>query len=127
MAGYPHAALVRKGYEAFTRGDFDTLRELLSGDCPHHVPGSHPLSGNHKGQDSILDLYRRLGEERNHILQGELRHVLIDCRGHAVALYRFTAERQGKRLDENAALVLPGRSGSLKVLKAGEQVRCRPS
>lgn len=105
MAEHPHAALVRKGYEAFTRGDFDTLRGLLSGDCTHHVPGSHPLSGDFKGQDSILDMYRRLGEETNNTLQVELRNILVDGRGHAVAVHRFTAERQGKKLDENAALV----------------------
>ena len=105
MAEHPHAELVRKGYEAFSRGDMDTLRGVLSGDATHHVPGNHPLSGDFKGQDSILDMYRRLFEETNGTLQVDLRNVLVDGRGHAVAVHRFTAERGGKQLDENGGLV----------------------
>ncbi|GAA3774636.1 nuclear transport factor 2 family protein [Streptomyces phyllanthi] len=105
MAEHPHATLVRKGYDAFSRGDMDTLREILSGDCAHHVPGDHPLSGDFKGQDSVLDLYRRLNEETSGTLRVELRNVLVDNRGHAVALHRFTAERGDKRIDETGCLV----------------------
>ncbi|WP_328770023.1 nuclear transport factor 2 family protein [Streptomyces sp. NBC_00286] len=105
MAEHPHAALVRKGYEAFQRGDMDTLRGLISGDAAHHVPGDHPLSGDFKGQDSIIDMYRRLNEETNGTMRVELLHVLIDGRGHAVTLHRFTAERGGKQLDENGGLI----------------------
>ena len=105
MAEHPHAALARKGYEAFQSGDMDTLRGLMSGDAAHHVPGDHPLAGDFKGQDSIIDMYRRLNEETNGTMRVELRHVLVDGRGHAVTLHRFTAERGGKQLDENGGLV----------------------
>ncbi|MGW0825480.1 nuclear transport factor 2 family protein [Streptomyces sp. NPDC002845] len=105
MAENPHATLVRKGYDAFSRGDMDTLRELMSGDCTHHVPGSHPLSGDFKGVDSILGMYRRLFEETNSSVRVDLRHVLVDGRGHAVSVHRFTAEREGRRFEENGALV----------------------
>jgi uncharacterized protein len=105
MAEHPHAALVRKGYEAFSRGDMDTLRQLIAGDATHHVPGDHILSGDYKGQDSIIGLYGRLAEETNGTMRAELRQVLVDNRGHAVGLHRFTAERNGKRLDENACIV----------------------
>jgi ketosteroid isomerase-like protein len=105
MAEHPHAQLVRKGYEAFSRGDMDALRTMLSGDCTHHVPGSHPLSGDFKGQDACIDMYGRLFTETNGTLRVELRNILVDGRGHAVSVHRFTAERQGKRIDENGALV----------------------
>lgn len=105
MAAHPHAELVRKGYEAFSRGDSETLRTLMSGDVAHHVPGSHPLAGDFKGQDAVIDMYRRLSEETNGTLRVELRHVLVDGRGHAVSVHRFTAERQGKRIDENGSIV----------------------
>ncbi|GAA4051545.1 nuclear transport factor 2 family protein [Streptomyces shaanxiensis] len=105
MAEHPHAQLVRKGYEAFSRGDMDTLRTLLSGDCTHHVPGSHPLSGDYKGQDACIDMYGRLFTETNGTFRVEMSNVLVDGRGHAVSVHRFTAERQGKRISENGALV----------------------
>ncbi|WP_210589652.1 nuclear transport factor 2 family protein [Streptomyces sp. GESEQ-35] len=105
MAEHPHATLVRKGYEAFTRGDMDALRGLMTSDCTHHVPGSHPLSGDFKGQDAVIDMYGRLFEETAGSMQVELRSILVDGRGHAVAVHRFRAERQGKSIDEDGAIV----------------------
>lgn len=105
MAEHPHALLVRKGYEAFTRGDMDTLRGLISADATHHVPGSHPLSGDFKGQDAIIGMYGQLFERTNGTMQVELRNILVDGRGHAVSVHHFTAERNGKRIDENGAIV----------------------
>lgn len=105
MAEHPHAALVRKGYDAFSRGDMDTMRELIASDATHHVPGSHPLSGDFKGQDAIIDLYRRLAEETDGTMRVALLNVLVDNRGHAVSVHRFTAERQGRRLDEAGSIV----------------------
>lgn len=105
MTEHPHAALVRKGYDAFSRGDMDTMRELIASDATHHVPGSHPLSGDFKGQDAIIDMYRRLTEETAGSVRVVLMNVLVDGRGHAVAVHRFTAERQGRQLDEPGAIV----------------------
>ncbi|TKT00730.1 nuclear transport factor 2 family protein [Streptomyces lasalocidi] len=105
MAEHPHAALVRKGYDAFQRGDMDTMRGLMTGDCTHHVPGSHPLSGDHKGIESVLDYYGRLGSETDGSFRVELRDVLVDGRGHAVSVHRFTADRGGRRVDAMGGIV----------------------
>ncbi|AZQ34693.1 MULTISPECIES: nuclear transport factor 2 family protein [Streptomyces] len=105
MAEHPHATLVRKGYEAFTRGDMDALRGLMTSDCTHHVPGSHPLSGDFKGQDAVIEMYGRLFEETAGTMQVELRNLLVDGRGHVVSVHHFKAERQGKRIDEDGAIV----------------------
>lgn len=104
MAEHPNAQLVRKGYEAFTRGDMETLRTMLAADATHHVPGTGVLSGDYKGQDAILDMYRRLGEETGGTFAVELRQVLVDGRGHAVTLHHLTADRQGKHLDEDGGI-----------------------
>ncbi|MDQ1045470.1 nuclear transport factor 2 family protein [Streptomyces sp. V4I2] len=105
MAEHPHAALVRRGYEAFLSGDMEGLRGLMTGDCKHHVPGDHLLSGDYKGQDAIIEMYGRLFEETGGTVHAELRNVLVDGRGHAVSVHHFTAERKGKRLEEDAAIV----------------------
>ncbi|MCT9076819.1 nuclear transport factor 2 family protein [Streptomyces fulvoviolaceus] len=105
MAEHPHAALVRKGYEAFTRGDMDTLRGLMTADCTHHVPGSHPLSGDFKGQDAVIDMYGRLFEETGGTMQVDMRSLLVDGRGHVVAVHRFKADRKGRHIDENGCII----------------------
>jgi ketosteroid isomerase-like protein len=105
MAEHPHAALVRKGYEAFSRGDMDTLRTILTTDCTHHVPGNHSMSGDFKGVDAILSYYGKLAAGTNGTLRVELRHVLVDGRGHVMALHQFSAERGGKKLDVAGGIV----------------------
>ncbi|MPY59441.1 nuclear transport factor 2 family protein [Streptomyces spongiae] len=105
MAEHPHAALVRKGYDAFARGDMETLRELFAGDVAHHVPGSHILSGDFKGRDAVIDLYQRLFQETNGTFKAELHTLLVDGRGHVVSVHRLTAQRGSKQLDENGSIV----------------------
>ncbi|MDO0915029.1 nuclear transport factor 2 family protein [Streptomyces sp. DT2A-34] len=105
MAEHPHAQLVRKGYEAFSRGDMDTLRTLLTGDATHHFPGEHPLAGDHKGQDACVQMYQRLFEESGGTLNVELRQLFVDGRGHVMAVHHSTAERQGKHLDLDGGIV----------------------
>ncbi|MFC4503301.1 MULTISPECIES: nuclear transport factor 2 family protein [Streptomyces] len=105
MAEHPHAMLVRRGYEAFVRGDMDALRGMMTGDCTHHVPGSHPLSGDFKGTDAIIDMYGRLFSETGGTMRVELRDILVDDRGHAVAVHRFSADRNGKHMDDTGCIV----------------------
>ncbi|MCQ9136363.1 MULTISPECIES: nuclear transport factor 2 family protein [Streptomyces] len=105
MAEHPHAALIRRGYDAFSRGDMDALRAMMTGDCTHHVPGSHPLSGDFKGLDAITDMYGRLFSETAGTMRVELRSVLVDGRGHAVAMHRATADRKGRHLDDDGCIV----------------------
>ncbi|WP_344321601.1 nuclear transport factor 2 family protein [Streptomyces macrosporus] len=105
MAEHPHAALVRRGYEAFGRQDMDTLRDIMAKDATHHVPGNNSLSGDFKGQDAILRMYRRLGEETDGTFRVELRHLLVDGRGHVVSHHRMTGERNGRTLDATGGIV----------------------
>ncbi|MFD5160786.1 nuclear transport factor 2 family protein [Streptomyces hawaiiensis] len=105
MAEHPHAALVRKGFEAFSRGDMDALRGMMAADATHHVPGSHPLSGDFKGVDSIIEMYGRLGAETNGTMRSELIGICVDGRGHVVGMNRFTAERNGKTLDDTGCII----------------------
>ena len=99
MAEHPHAALVRKGYDAFSRGDMETLSGLMTGDATHHVPGSHGLSGDYKGLDAVLAYYKQLGLQSAGTMRVELQHLFTDGRGHVMSMHHVTAERAGKELD----------------------------
>jgi ketosteroid isomerase-like protein len=37
--GHPNEDLIRRGYDAFSRGDMDTLRALFHPDIVWHAPG----------------------------------------------------------------------------------------
>ncbi|AXE26230.1 nuclear transport factor 2 family protein [Streptomyces globosus] len=104
MSEHPDAALVRRGYEAFGKGDMQALGALMTADVIHHVPGSNPLSGHHKGREAVLDLYRRIGEETGGTVRIELHSVLVDGRGHAMAVHTFYGDRGDRGLEVQQGL-----------------------
>lgn len=99
MREHPHCALVRKGYDAFSRGDMDALASLMTEDVTHHVPGDNPLSGHHKGREACVDLYRRLHEETAGTLRVDLEALLVDGRGHVIAVHQLRADRKDRGLE----------------------------
>jgi uncharacterized protein len=105
MSEHPNVALVRKGYEAFSRGDMETLSEIIANDATHHVPGTHPLSGDHKGLDAVLAYYQQLGVQTAGSFRVDLQHLFADGRGHVMSVHRFTAERMGKNVDAMGGIV----------------------
>lgn len=105
MAEHPHAALIRKGYEAFSRGDMDALRGMMTTDCTQHVPGSHKLSGDFKGRDAVLGYYGQLATETNDTFRVEMRHLFVDGRGHVMSVHQLSGERAGKKIDLAGGIV----------------------
>ncbi|MGP3923873.1 nuclear transport factor 2 family protein [Streptomyces sp. 8N616] len=99
MAEHPDCTLVRQGYDAFSRGDMDTLGSLMTADVVHHVPGDNIFSGHHKGRDACLQMYRRLGEETSGTMQVELENVLADGRGHVMSVHKVRADRGDRGME----------------------------
>ncbi|MEU6755797.1 nuclear transport factor 2 family protein [Streptomyces sp. NPDC046685] len=104
MSQHPDAVLVRRGYEAFAKGDLETLSTLFTADVIHHVPGNNPLSGHHKGREAVLDLYRRLAEETNGTFQADLHAVLADGRGHVMAFHTARGDRGDRGIEVQQGL-----------------------
>lgn len=103
--GHSHEAVVRKGYEAFSKGDIDTLQnEIFTEDIVWHVPGRNPLSGDYKGISEVLGYFGQLGE----LSVGTLQVTLVDVLANderTVGLHQATGTREGKTLDAHEALV----------------------
>lgn len=104
MAEHPHITLVKKGYAAFSRGDFATLQDLFARDVVQHQPGTSPLSGDYKGVEAVLGLYGELAQQSEGTIKVELQNCFTDGAGHVVAVHRNTATRQGRKLDSLTAL-----------------------
>lgn len=96
MAEHPNATLIKRWYAAFMKGDYPpTIRELLAEDAVWHLPGTHPLSGDHRGRDAILAAFHRFEELSRGTIRIELHEVLANDE-HGVALLRATGTRDGK-------------------------------
>jgi len=104
MAEHPDAAVVRKGYEAFTTGDMDTVAGMLTGDCTHHVPGESQMSGHFKGRDNVMAMYRKLFELTGGTFRVELQGVFPDGRGHVMAAHKWHADRDDRGIEMRGGL-----------------------
>ena len=113
MADHPNVERMRKGYDAFGRGDLDYLRnEMFADDVVFHAPGDNPLAGDYKGIDEVFGFFGKLVQESGGTFSLEI-HDLLANDEHAVGLHTAHAEREGKTLRDNNTLVFHVRDGKV--------------
>jgi uncharacterized protein len=52
---HPNATAYRRTADAFRAGDPAALRSLIAPDVIWHVPGDHPMAGDIRGRDALLE------------------------------------------------------------------------
>ena len=110
---HPNEDLVRAAFEAFSKGDLDTLHgQFLAEGIVWHVPGQAPLGGEYTGTGQVRDYLSKAFQLADGTVEMELHDVLANDR-HAVALFRSRAERKGRRLDTFDAVIFTVQNGKL--------------
>jgi uncharacterized protein len=109
---HPNEELVRRGFDAFAKGDVDTLRELFDQDAVWHVPGRNQLSGDYRGMDTILGLFAKIAELSGGTFRIDL-HDVVANDDHAVGIYVGRGEREGRTLEDRNVLVTHIRNGKI--------------
>src|SRR5438445_2887869 len=109
---HPNEELIRAGLKAFGSGDVESMRQFFAPDVIWHVPGRSQFSGDYKGQDEVLGLFARLFEFTGGTFRLDVHDVLAN-EEHGVVLSTATAERGGKRLNDNGVQVLHLRDGKV--------------
>ena len=60
MTAASDSDVIRRGYEAFSRGDMDTIRqEVFAADIHWHQGGNNQTSGDYDGVDAVLGLFQK--------------------------------------------------------------------
>lgn len=101
---HPNEALLRRGFDAFGRGDMETVKEVLSPEAIWHVPGRSAVAGTVRGIDAILAHFMQLFQASGFSLRQEV-HDVVAGEAHTVALIHEHAEREGAVLDIDEVLV----------------------
>jgi ketosteroid isomerase-like protein len=95
---------VRQGYDAFSKGDTDTLRSIMTADVVHFVPGQSQISGEYKGIDNVLGYYQKLFELTGGNLSVDIKSVTSEGPDTVVVIHHNKAQREGKTYDSDEKL-----------------------
>src|ERR687898_2808987 len=117
--GHPNEDLIRQGYDAFSAGDMDTLRQLFHPDIVWHAPGRSQLAGDHRGVDAVLGFFGKTMELTAGTFRVEVHDVVADDQ-HSVGLHLATGEREGRTLEDREVLVFHVRDD--KVVEAWQYI-----
>lgn len=112
MAEHPNVDVFRRAYAAFAAGDFDALAEVFHEDAVWHNPGRNPLSGDFVGRDKAFAMFKKEFELSGGTYRPEI-HDILATDEHITALMHTTAEREGKKLDMNYALIFHVKDGKI--------------
>jgi uncharacterized protein len=100
MSAESNAEAIRKGYEAFSRGDMDALRnELFAADVVWHQGGRNQTAGDFRGPDEVIGLFGKLFQLTDGTFRVEV-HDLLASDEHVVVLAKVHAQRAGKTLKQ---------------------------
>lgn len=94
-----NAAIVRRGYEALTRGDLTALAELLGDHVSWHTPGRSPVAGDVVGREAVFARLGRYAAETGGTFRSRLTRLLTDEDGRVIGIHHDVADRDGKHLD----------------------------
>ncbi len=111
MGAEENAAIMRRAYEAFNKGDINTLIEIFDESVVWHLPGRSSMAKDYQGRDATLAYFGLIGQETSGTFQAELQHLLTDDDDRVVGIQRSTGERNGKRLDVGNCIVFQLKDG----------------
>jgi ketosteroid isomerase-like protein len=111
MGADENVAIMRRAYEAFNKGDIETLNEIFDDSIVWHLPGRSSFADDYQGRDATLAYFGQLGQETGGTFRAELKHLLGDDDGRVVGIQRSTGDRGGKHLDVGNCIVFELKDG----------------
>jgi hypothetical protein len=98
MGAQENADLIRSGYEAFSKGDLETVAKLFGPEIRWNISGRNQISGTYTGHEEVFGFFGKLVELTDGTFKVEL-HDLLASDDHVVALAKESATRNGKKLE----------------------------
>ena len=102
VAEHPSAARAREYLATYAARDMVALRDFFTDDVVWHVAGKHPLSGDYRGKDSLVEYFERVDAFTDGTIAMEVEAILASER-HVAMFMHVRGNRLGKTLDERMA------------------------
>jgi ketosteroid isomerase-like protein len=116
-ASAANESVVRRIFDAFARKQGFALRDLFAADAVWTVPGDGAMAGVYRGREQIFRFLARLPKETGGTYTSRLLDVLASDE-RAVAVYRASGERHGRRLDLDQVLLFRLEEGLVREVLA---------
>ena len=104
MTAADNAELIRSGYEAFSKGDLETVQKVFAPDIKWHVGGRSQLAGDYVGWDEVSAFFGKLVDLSGGTFNIEI-HDILASDDHVIVLAKEQATRGDNRLDVNSGHV----------------------
>ena len=82
---HPNGEIIQRGFEAFAKGDMDTVAGLFTDDIVWHSSGTSVLSGDYRGKEAVFGLFGKLMEVTGGTFHQDIHTILADD-DHVVVL-----------------------------------------
>jgi uncharacterized protein len=100
MAEHPNVETLERGYDAFGKGDMETLRsELFQPDIVWHQGGNNPTAGDYRGAEQVLGLFGNLFETTGGTFRVHLTSIVGDG-DLVIGIGAASASRNGDTITE---------------------------
>ncbi|HTJ26478.1 MAG TPA: nuclear transport factor 2 family protein [Candidatus Limnocylindria bacterium] len=106
-------ALIRRGYEAFGKGDMQTLATMIAPEARWHVPPTGIFTGEYAGRDAMFGYFAQLHRES----EGTLRAVPLAMAASGDRVFvqeAVTAQRKGRTLEQSEVCVFTVSGGQVR-------------
>lgn len=100
MGAQENAELIQSGYEAFAKGDMETIAKVFAPDIRWHIGGQNQITGEYNGQDEVFAFFARLPELTGGTFGLEI-HDLLASEDHVVVLAKELGSRNGRELNSD--------------------------
>lgn len=104
--------LIKKGYEAFGKGDLEFVRSMLSAEGVWRTPGYGVLEDEYKGREGVVKYLTSLFELTDGTFKSESEALFADD-DRVVSLDHITGTRKGIVLDTHVVHVFVVRDGKV--------------
>lgn len=89
---HPNGEIIKRGYDAFGRGDMPTVFGILDAEIRWHVPGQSPLSGDYRGHSEVMGFFKQCIELSHGTLRIDV-HDIVANESRVFALCTVSATR----------------------------------
>jgi len=114
MSEQSNETLHRKAHEAFSRGDMDTVTEMIAEDIVWHSPGKNLISGVFRDREAVFGkFFAKMDDLSGGTAQIAEHQGYLGNDEHSVALFRYDATRNGKTMEFRVCEVIRWRSGQV--------------